>query len=160
LGAAAELARGHDQRVKHGAYLEVAADLPIRHVLEPRHESFLNEECIAILGAHEVALAVTDSPDWPRAEEPIADFMYLRLHGSRKLYASQYGAGELARWAEHVRAYQAGRLPADRLCISEKQPREIPRDVYVYFDNDAEAYAAQDARHLIALLSQPAKAPR
>lgn len=63
LSSAAELARGHDQRVKHGAYLEVAKDLRLRHVLEPRHPSFLSEECLALLRAQQVALAVTDSPD-------------------------------------------------------------------------------------------------
>jgi uncharacterized protein YecE (DUF72 family) len=160
LSTAAELARGHDQRVKHGAYLEVAKDLPIRHVLEPRHESFLNEECLALLRAQRVALAVTDSPDWPRAEEPTTDFMYLRLHGSQRLYASQYTERELTRWADHVRAYRAGALPEDRLRVAAKAPRKAVRDVYVYFDNDAHAYAAQDALRLIALLSEGPNAKR
>jgi uncharacterized protein YecE (DUF72 family) len=160
LRAAAQLARGHDQRVKHGAYLEVSADLPIRHVLEPRHESFLNEECLAILRAQKVALAVTDSPDWPRAEEPTADFMYFRLHGSQRLYASQYTQAELARWAAHVRAYRAGALPEDRIRVAAKPPSKGRRDVYVYFDNDAHAYAPEDAQRLIAILSQAASTER
>jgi uncharacterized protein YecE (DUF72 family) len=161
LSAAAELARGHDQRVKHGAHLEVARDRPMRHVLEPRHQSFLNEECLAILREHKVALAVTDSPDWPRAEEPTSDFMYLRLHGSQRLYASQYTERELARWAEHVRAYRAGQLPSDALRVGAGGALAgRARDVYVYFDNDAHAYAAHDALRLIALVARKTRVPR
>jgi uncharacterized protein YecE (DUF72 family) len=125
-------------------------------VLEPRHPSFLNEECLALLRTQKVALAVTDSPDWPRAEEPTTDFMYLRLHGSQKLYASQYTEAELRRWAEHVQRYRTGLLPEDALRITDKPARKMRRDVYVYFDNDAHAYAAHDAMRLIALLADPA----
>lgn len=159
LAAAAALARGHDQRVKRGAFLEVVRDRPLRHVLEPRHESFLSDECLAILREHKIALAVTDSPDWPRAEEPTSDFMYLRLHGSQRLYASQYTDRELSRWAEHVRAYRAGQLPRDRLAAGSRRPSARRRDVYVYFDNDAQAYAAHDALRLIARVAGRAASP-
>ena len=64
------------------------------------------------------------------AEEVTAPFVYVRLHGSQKLYASRYTAEELDTWAQRVHAWRHGR-PA--------------RDVYVYFDNDHMAYAPHDA---------------
>jgi uncharacterized protein YecE (DUF72 family) len=152
-GEAARLAERHDQRVKHGVHLYTDdAARPLRHVLEPRHESFLCEPCLALLRAHHVALAITDSPHWPYAEEPTTDFMYLRLHGSRRLYASQYTDAELARWASLVRAYQRGTLPRAARRIGTAPVPRVARDVYVYFDNDAQAFAAHDALRLIARL--------
>jgi uncharacterized protein YecE (DUF72 family) len=161
-GEAAQLARGHDQRVKQGAHVKAEeADRPLRHVLEPRHQSFLCEACAELLRAHNVALAITDSPDWPYAEEPTADFMYLRLHGSQKLYASQYTDAELVHWASRVRSFQRGTLPRDARRISRAPPPpRRARDVYVYFDNDAHAFAAHDALRLIAKLSRKAAGAR
>jgi uncharacterized protein YecE (DUF72 family) len=154
LQEAAALASRHDERLKHGAYLTVEQDRPLRHVLEPRHESFLQPECVALLRRHGVALAVSDSPGWPSAEEPTTDFMYIRLHGSQQLYASKYTDHELDRWALHARAYQRGVIPRDARRIDAKRVSRTPRDVYVYFDNDAQAFAAQDALRLIERLSR------
>lgn len=161
LRAAAQLAAKHDERVKHGAFLEVQRDRPIRHVLEPRHESFATSECAALLRRHNVALAVSDSPDWEAIEEPTADFMYLRLHGSQRLYASQYTDRELDSWAEHIRAYRRGAIPKTARRIDKHKPA-APLDVYVYFDNDTHAYAPHDALRLMDRLSRkaPTRGPR
>lgn len=152
---ASMLARSHDARVKHGAHVHSDQERSLRHVLEPRHESFFHTACVKLLRHFNVALAISDSPEWPYAEEPAADFMYLRLHGSQQLYASQYSDDELSRWARHVRAFARGTMPSDARRISTLKPKRSQRDVYVYFDNDAQAYAAQDAVRLMALLKTP-----
>jgi len=54
------------------------------------------------------------------AEHVTAGFVYVRLHGSRRLYASRYGDEELHQWAGKVESWS-----------------RQGRDVYVYFDNDA-----------------------
>lgn len=74
---------------------------------------------------------VTDSPDWPSAELPTTDFIYFRLHDSQQLYASPYTERELARWAEHVRAYRVGELPKDRVGITGK-PRARLSEMSTY----------------------------
>ncbi len=71
------------------------------------------------------------------AAEVTADFMYVRLHGSRELYVSGYGDAELDTWAERASAWLTRGL-----------------DVYVYFDNDAKVQAPVDARRLAARLEQ------
>lgn len=51
-GEAAGLARSHDDKVKEGRSLVDAVDeLPIRHVLEPRHVSFETDEATELLRA-------------------------------------------------------------------------------------------------------------
>jgi len=70
---------------------------------------------------------------FPYAEELTAEFVYVRLHGSRELYASRYDDAELDGWARRLRRWMKG------------PPR---RDAYVYFDNDARQHAPHDAVRL------------
>jgi len=78
-----------------------------------------------------------------------ADFVYVRLHGSEELYASGYEDVALDEWAERVAAWATGaRAEGRRACAQEA--RTCPRDVYVYFDNDAKVRAPFDAMGLEA----------
>ncbi len=132
-GAAARLARGHDRRLKGRALVSAPARVRYRHAFEVRHRSFLTREFYDLLEAHGCALVVADTAGrFPYAEELTADFVYVRLHGSRALYASAYSDRELDRWAARVTQW-AGR------------GGRKGRDVYVYFDNDAFAHAAHNA---------------
>ena len=141
--AASALARSHDARLKRGALTEPAARVRYRHAFEVRHESWLHPEMYALLRERGAALVVADTAGrWPLVEELTADFVYVRLHGSRELYVSGYSDGELDRWAERVVSWRSG-----------------ARDVYVYFDNDARAHAPHDASRLRARVDGHAPAP-
>jgi len=133
-GAAEGVARAHDARLRRGALLEAAADVPFRHAFEVRHESYFHEEFYAILRTHRCAFVVADTAGkFPYAEEVTADFVYVRLHGSRQLYASSYTDDELDAWAAKIKRWRA-----------------TGRDVYVYFDNDMKTHAPFDAARLAA----------
>ena len=67
-----------------------------------------------------------------------ADFVYVRLHGSSALFASDYTDQELELWATKVKGWAQG---------------EEGRDVYVYFDNDAKVHAAHNAMQLAELVA-------
>lgn len=144
-GEAAVLAQGHDERLEGRAWLEIEADQPIRYALEPRSETFADERCIALLHEHGVALTVADTAGrWPLFDTLTTDFVYVRLHGAEVLYHSGYTEPQLQQWAERVAAWTA--------------PDAGGRDVYVYFDNDAQGRAPHDARRLdelIALAGSP-----
>ena len=125
----------------------------LRHAIEIRHQSFLDPAFVALLRRHRVALVFADSVSWPYAEDLTADFVYLRLHGSEELYASGYDDNALDRWAARIRTWSAGTQPNDAQLIDpdtrpRRQPRDVPRDVYVYFDNDAKVHAPFDAQSL------------
>lgn len=146
--SAARLAREHDGRVGD-AWLEVEENHRLRHVLEARHESFFTPEAVAVLRDAGVALAISHAGDWPTREEITAGFVYVRLHGAPRTYRSGYGGSHLARWARKIEAWARGREPADARTITERRPpARKARDVYVYFDNDAEGRAPHDARKL------------
>ncbi len=144
---AAALAQRHDERLKGRAWTKADADRPIRHALEIRHESFRDPAFIALLRRHRIALVVADTVEWPLLMDATADFVYVRLHGSKQLYASGYGPKALDRWAARAIAWASGQ-EADGEHAGPPAPRRATRDVYVYFDNDAKVRAPVDAQSL------------
>ena len=116
-------------------FLELLARYPVRHALEFRHESWICAEVIALCQAAGVALCMADWPDFI-AELPLtADFVYLRRHGRGGSYAGCYSPDELLADAGRIRRYLEG-----------------GRDVHIYFNNDVQAFAPQNARELAQLL--------
>jgi uncharacterized protein YecE (DUF72 family) len=152
--AALALARRRDARVKGRSRLAIEGNYELRHAIEIRHESFLDPAFVTLLRKHNIALVVADSAGrWPFVEDVTADFMYLRLHGDKVLYASGYSDRVLDLWADRIRAWSAGGERAGAQKISGRPPpRRKSRDVYCYFDNDAKVKAPFDAMRLIAKL--------
>jgi uncharacterized protein YecE (DUF72 family) len=145
------LAKGHNEKVRGRTCLKLDADRPIRHALEIRHDSFRSADFIRLLRRHDIALVVADTVEWPLLMDATSDFVYVRLHGSRQLYASGYGPRALDRWAERIGCWVAGREAQGEHAGTPARRRR--RDVYVYFDNDAKVRAPADALNLIRKLS-------
>ena len=130
---ALRLARKRDARMTGRARLAIDANRPLRHAVEIRHPSFVDDGFIALLKKHRIGLVVADTAGkWPKMLHATADFVYVRLHGDTELYASGYSGHALDRWARRIRGWAKER-----------------RDVYVYFDNDAKVHAPFDARTLM-----------
>jgi uncharacterized protein YecE (DUF72 family) len=152
--AAARLARKHDGRVRD-PWTRPGPKRPLRHAFEVRHPSAMVPSFVRLLRRHGAALVFADTGGhFPYAEDVIADFLYLRLHGAEELYASGYGDDQLAWWAERIRAWRAGGEPPDAVRVGPAaRPRKSGRAVYVYFDNDAKVHAPVDAQRLAEMLS-------
>ena len=108
----------------------------LRHVVEFRHESWLDEGVFDILRRHNVGFCVFDMPDLPCPLVATADFAYIRFHGSTGLYWSCYSDEELEDWAGKISA--------------------LGKDldtVYIYFNNDAEGFAIRNAQTLVGKLA-------
>ncbi|WP_421999098.1 DUF72 domain-containing protein [Reyranella sp.] len=153
-GDAAALGRRHDRRLKARAWLRTPAPRQrLRHAIEVRHESFRDPAFIALLRRYDIALVCADTVDWPLLMDLTADFVYVRLHGSRELYRSGYGEDELARWARRIRAWRDGRPMRDG-AFAGVPAKPVPRDVFVYFDNTDKLKAPHDAQALRRLLEE------
>lgn len=151
--AAARLARQHDRRLEGRSWTRAHANHRLRHAIEIRHESFLTLDFVRIARRHRVALVFADSAEWPYVEELTAGFVYMRLHGSPKTYASRYRDEKLDWWAERIRDWRSGSEPNDSIRLTTwKPPRRKSRDVYVYFDNDQNAHAPRNALELAGRL--------
>jgi len=152
---AATLARHRNARVRGRTRLAYGARRPLRHALEVRHASFVDPAFVALLRKHRIALVVADTAGkWPLVEDVTSDFVYLRLHGDRKIYVSGYTPAALVNWAARIRAWAAGGQPrgARRIDPRARLARE-PREVYCYFDNDVKVKAPRDARRLARLVA-------
>jgi len=162
--AACRLARRRSAWMKGRTRLAVDAKREVRHAIEIRHESFLHPSFVELLRAHSIALVVAETAGrWPLYEDLTADFVYVRLHGDQELYRSGYGDEALERWAQRIRAWNAGREPEDaRKIVGAKSRVSKSRDVYCFFDNtDAKLRAPFDARSLMEKLGvAPANSAR
>ena len=107
------------------------ASLPhgIRHVIEFRHQSWLEDKVFEILHAHNAGFCVFDMPSLTCPLVATANFAYIRFHGSENLYSSSYSDDELSDWAKSI-VDLATNVDA----------------VYIYFNNDVEGFAINNAR--------------
>lgn len=118
-------------------FLELLATYPVHNALEFRHESWRCEQVATLCRETGVALCMADWPDFI-AELPLTSgFVYLRRHGRDGSYAGCYSADELLADAGRIRGYLAG-----------------GRDVYIYFNNDAQGFAPKNARELARILDE------
>jgi len=108
----------------------------LRHIVEFRHESWLDEGVFEILRKHNIGFCVFDMPGLSCPLLATADFAYIRFHGSSGLYYSCYSDEELEDWARRI-SELAKSLDA----------------VYIYFNNDAEGYAVTNAQTLTQKLA-------
>jgi uncharacterized protein YecE (DUF72 family) len=109
--------------------------VPLRHVLEVRHESFMCEEYLTLARSHRLPTVFTDSPDHPSFADLTGDFVYARLMRSRSEIATGYDAKELDAWAARAREWARGNAPDDLPRVIKNVPAaaDAPRDVYLYF---------------------------
>lgn len=106
-----------------------------RFVVEPRNDSWFSDDALDILKETGVCLCFTSSPEFPARMERTSDFIFLRMHGSKILYGSNYGDSELSAWAEKIKEWSQQGL-----------------DCFVYFNNDANAFAVNNALKLRELV--------
>jgi uncharacterized protein YecE (DUF72 family) len=107
----------------------------VRHAIELRHPSWFEDDTAALLAEHELAVCLSDAPDFPLWDRVTTDLVYVRLHGHTRKYASSYSRRSLTRWAERTNEWLAE-----------------DREVHVYFDNDAEGAAPRNAIALLELV--------
>ena len=107
----------------------------LRIVLEVRHESWLTQEVYDLVGGAGWTLCLADYPGLEYQPPALGPFCYIRRHGATALYAGCYSDDQLAQDAKF----------AIELAKQGK-------DVYIYFNNDAEAYAVKNAQTLMGMI--------
>jgi uncharacterized protein YecE (DUF72 family) len=127
------------------------AGVPLRHAVEPRHESFRDPAFVAMARAAGVAIVFADSDDYPCIPDLSGDFAYARLQRSREGEASGYPAAELDRWAEAAKAWARGESP-ERFPYVTEPPPPRPRETYIFFISGAKALNPAAAEALIERL--------
>jgi uncharacterized protein YecE (DUF72 family) len=121
------------------ARLEAAlAQLPKgRHAFEFRHPSWFTAEVYALLRKHKAVLVVGDHPERPyQTHERTAAWRYVRLHYGKRGRRGNYSEGELETWAQRLHQWRAH------------------DELFVYFNNDWEAFAPRNATWMCERLAQ------
>jgi len=97
--------------------------------LELRNPAWWDDEVFELLKQKNIAFCWYSMPGEIPPEEITADFLYIRMHGAGKLYQSRYPDSELEKLAKKI--YK----------INIKK-------IFVYFNNDAGAFAVENAKKL------------
>ena len=101
------------------------------HVFEFREESWLVEEVFSLLDERGTSLCVHDLAGLRVPRRALGRIAYVRLHGAAGKYQGGYPEAVLRKWWGWM-----------------EQQIMAGKDVYVYFNNDAEAHAVRDALRL------------
>ena len=121
----------------------ILAQLDPRHrnVVEFRHASWWNEDVYAAFREAGAIFCSCSGPRLPDTLVKTADDIYIRFHGVKRWYRHDYSVEELQEWVDRIRKSRAKR-------------------VWIYFNNDHDAYAVKNARAIARLLKQAAGATR
>lgn len=125
--------RKDTERLK--GFLKVLRPYGTRNVFEFRDETWIDEEVMELLKREKAALCMADWPPFIEELPATADFVYIRRHGKGGSYATRYTHKELEKDAKRIKKF-----------LRQK------RDVFIYFNNDAMGYAAQNALELKKIL--------
>jgi uncharacterized protein YecE (DUF72 family) len=106
-----------------------------RYAFEFRNTSWYTDDVYALLKKHRCAFCIYELAGHISPIKVTAGFVYVRLHGPGAKYQGSYTDATLAAWAGKCRNWQ-----------------QEGRDVYVYFDNDQEGYAAFNAGSLQSMM--------
>ncbi|WP_445143932.1 DUF72 domain-containing protein [Dyella sp. Tek66A03] len=113
------------------------AGRPLRHVLEVRHNSFLDQRYVALTREHRIPTVFTDSPQYPSLADLTGDFAYARLMRSESHIDTGYAADDLDTWTARAHTWAQGGDPAELPHVGVPVAKQAPRDVYVYFISSA-----------------------
>jgi uncharacterized protein YecE (DUF72 family) len=105
------------------------------YTIEFRNATWYTEEVYAILNKHDVAFCIYELDGHLSPLEVTAGFVYIRLHGPGAKYQGSYSEEVLKSWAAKIKSW------------SRKG-----KDVFIYFDNDQEGYAAFNALALLKMI--------
>lgn len=99
-----------------------------RYVFEFRNASWYTKQVYQMLADHGCAFCIYELAGHCSPIQVVTDFVYIRLHGPGDKYQGSYEGKILQQWADKLMAW-----------------RDEGKDVYVYFDNDQDAFAAFNA---------------
>jgi uncharacterized protein YecE (DUF72 family) len=117
------------------------AALPKKHryAFELRDTTWHNPSIYEVLRGYNAAFCIYELAGFQASIEITADFTYVRLHGPlAKAYQGSYDHRALSNWARRLARW-----------------RETLSDVYVYFDNDQNGFAALNALELKKMVGRP-----
>jgi uncharacterized protein YecE (DUF72 family) len=116
------------------SFFKLLKKTDIRHSFEFRNDTWFDKEVYQLFKEYNFCLCIAHSPRFPCHKVVTADFLYLRFHGGKSLYSSNYSDKELKDWARFAREFKRN------------------KDIFTFFNNDARGYAVKNALRFRELL--------
>jgi uncharacterized protein YecE (DUF72 family) len=130
-----------------------AGGLPLRHVMDVRHDSFKTTQYLALARSHRVATVFTDSDDYPSFADLTGDFVYTRMMRTDGTLPEGCTPQVFDQLAQCAADWRDGREPAG-LPRLEPTPAPAPaRDVFMFFISGAKEKAPAAAMALLRRLA-------
>jgi len=107
------------------------------HAVEFRHPDWFAEPAFALLRKYQVASVSMSSLRMPMNFTVTANIIYIRFHGLKDGPRHDYTRGEMQPWAEHI-----------------QQQAQAGKDVFVYFNNDLNVRAPNNAKSLMEMCGE------
>ena len=126
---------------------------PLRHVVEPRNDSFKTPAFIALLRKFGIACVYAEHETYTEIADVTADLVYARLQKGDEKLKSGYPPKALDAWAKRAKLWAQGGEPKDLPKVDKKAAPKKPRDVFVYFIHEAKLRAPAAAMALIERLN-------
>jgi uncharacterized protein YecE (DUF72 family) len=115
-------------------FLNSLAKYDVLKVFEFRNPTWWDDDVYEILRTNNACFCWYSMPGDIPPEIVTTDFLYIRMHGGSQLYGSRYSDGELEK-------------------IAKKIYKRNIKNIYVYFNNDYNAYAVENALKLREVLN-------
>jgi uncharacterized protein YecE (DUF72 family) len=126
--------------------------LPLRHVLDVRHPSFMTPGYLKLARRYRCATVFADSDEHPSFADLTGDFVYARLMRCESSLASGYPPKALDHWVKCAHLWANGGEPADLPRVEGPGAAGAPRDVFMYFISGAKERAPAAAMALLKRL--------
>ncbi len=126
--------------------------LPLRHVMDVRHESFKTPEYLALARRHQVATVFTDSDDYPSFADLTGGFLYARLMRSQSQLPQGFEPQVLDGYAACAQVWASGDEPDGLPRVEAKPAAAQPREVFMFFISAAKERNPAAAMALIERL--------
>ncbi len=138
--------------VDFGAFLQLlptsVQGLPLRHVLDVRHDSFKCPEYLALPRRHGAATVFTESDDYPRMADLTGPFVYARVMRTQADEAEGCTPSVLDALASCVQCWRDGDEPQGLPRVAPLVAAQAPRDVFMFFISGAKEKAPAAAMAL------------
>jgi uncharacterized protein YecE (DUF72 family) len=109
----------------------------MRHVLEVRHRSFLDERYVELARSYRIPTVFTDSPQYPSLADLTGDFAYARLMRSESHIDSGYASPDLDAWSKRAKEWAQGLDLPELPHVAAPLKPQAARDVFIYFISSA-----------------------
>jgi uncharacterized protein YecE (DUF72 family) len=124
--------------------------LPLAHVLEVRHPTFIDPAFVALARKYGATVCLADHFTYPMIPDVTGDLIYARLQTGSDDNPTAYPPADLDLWVDRFRTYAAGGAPADLPMADAVTPAPVkPRDVYAFVIHEGKVRAPAAAMAMI-----------